>query len=90
MKPEKEPEKPAPSGPAKVSMTLSKKGVVWLGKKKLGKFKKKQLEVPVGTHVLKVKVGKKTVKHTLEIKGGENLTLSVDHKKRKVTVKAAK
>jgi len=84
------PEEPAPAGPVQVSLSLSKKGVVWVDKKKLGKFKKKQLELPPGVHTIKAKVGRKTVKSKIEIKSGENVTVVIDHKKKKITVKPKK
>lgn len=76
----------SPGEGADVVVTLTKKSAVWLGKKKLGKIKKKQVQVPVGTHQVRVKLGKRTLEHTLEVKGGEKLTLMIDHKKRTITV----
>lgn len=80
-------QKPKAAGPAKVNLQLTRKGVVWLGKKKLGKFKSRAIELPVGTHQVRAKVGRKMVKHTLEVQGGESLELIIDHRTRKVTVK---
>lgn len=87
---EEPPPPPPDNSPVQVSLSLSKKGIVWVDKKKLGKFKKKQLELSPGVHLIKVKVGRKTVKSKIEIKSGENVAVIIDHRKKKITVKPKK
>lgn len=87
-RPEPEPEpEPEPQGPGRLKVQLSRKGVVWLGRKKLGKFKRKDLEIPAGKHMVKAKVGRRTLKKEIDVGSGGTVSLFFDHRKKKVFVK---
>ena len=84
---EEVPAEKADVGPASLRIMLSRKGVVWLDNEKLGKFKKRNIEVPPGKHVLRAKFGKKKVEQEIEVDGGKTYGIYVDKKKKKVFIK---
>jgi len=65
----------------------NKKVVVWLDGDKLGRFRKKQMEVSAGTHIVKAKFGKKVVEEALELDEGGKLRVVVNPKKKIVRVR---
>jgi len=74
------------SAPGKVTISLSKKGVLWVDGEKVGKVKGKTLELSPGAHLLKAKVGKKTVEAELEVASGVSYTVAFHHKKKSATI----
>lgn len=84
---EKAEEKEEPKGPGTLKLSLSKKALVWVDGKKIGKLKKKSMELDPGKHTIKAKFGKKTVTHEFEVVAGETLSLAGDHRKKKFTAK---
>src|SRR5687767_12292281 len=87
--PPKEEPKAEEAKPGVVTLNLPKKGVMlWVDDEKLpAKPPKKKLELAPGKHVFKTKFGKKTVTGELEVAAGGAYTLTVDPKKKKLTLK---
>ncbi len=83
---EPEPEPEVDTTPGKVTVSLSKKGVLWVDGEKVGKVKGKELELSPGTHVLKAKVGKKTVEAELEVASGGSYKVAFHHKKKTAAI----
>ncbi len=72
-----------PAKPASLKLALTKKGVIWLDGKKIGKFKKKTLELAAGSHTLKAKIGRKIFTYEFEAESGGKMSLVADHRKKK-------
>jgi hypothetical protein len=74
--------------PGSVNINAGKKPVLmWIDDQKLGKVTKKKILVPAGKHVLKTKVGKKTISQDIEVEAGAEISVSYDAKKKKFSLK---
>jgi hypothetical protein len=78
-----------PPKPGILNLNLPKKPIaVWVDDEKLpAKPPKKKLELAPGKHTIKTKFGKKTVQEEIEVAAGGTYTLTVDPKKKKLTLK---
>ncbi len=75
-----------PPGPVLVTVSLTRKGVLFIDNKKVGKTKKKTVKLAPGPHRFRAKFGRKMVKGVLEIEAGGPVAVRVDHKRKKVTL----
>ena len=90
--PEATPEDPPPPEPvavvpAKIKLVLTKKGVVWIDNEKVGKFKKKKIELDAGDHEIKAKFGKKIVTTNVRLEPDQSYELKIDAKRKKAKLK---
>jgi hypothetical protein len=86
------PDDPPPPEPvavvrATVKLVLTKKGVVWVDDEKVGKFKKKRIELDAGDHEIKAKFGKKIVTTNVRLEPDQAYELKIDAKRKKAKLK---
>jgi hypothetical protein len=91
VEPEPEPEPPPPEPVAvvksSVKLVLTKKGVVWIDGEKLGRVKKKKLELDAGDHEIKAKFGKKIVTTNIRLEPDQAYELKIDARRKKAKLK---
>jgi len=87
--PPAKPPPPPPAAPttAAVTLNLARKGQVWIDNNSVGQVTKHETELTPGKHMLKGKIGAKTLTVSLTVKEGEHYSVSFDPKKRKPEVK---
>jgi hypothetical protein len=78
------PSPPPPSTPGFLRATFPKNAIVYLDDAQLGRSSGQSMLEP-GQHVVKAKLGKKTVSQKIEVKPGDNIAVKVD-KKGKIAV----
>ena len=85
--PEEELEPEEATGPATVNISMNRKGVVWVDGKKIGKLRKKTMELEAGEHTIKAKFGRKTVQQKIDVEAGASYNFAVDGRRRRATLK---
>ena len=86
--PEPAADKPPSIKSGTVHISAPKKGVMlFMNDQKMKVSKKKDVSLPPGKHVFKTKFGKKTVTQEIEVESGGDYTLTIDPKKKKLTLK---
>jgi hypothetical protein len=71
---------------ATVKVSLSRRGTFWVGNENRGVGRKFEVSLPSGKHVLKAKMGRKSVVHRMEMESGATYKITFNHRRKKAKV----